>query len=875
MLQTRTQKAVVIGTLALVIAFFAQYAFHFLPQRGMVVLSNGCQLATALFAAASCLLYAGRSRDMPRTRRIAWTLIGLNSAAWTLGQASYMYYDAVLRVHVPCPGWPDVGFLLQYPPLWVGVILLFGSVPVAGRARLLLDNVLVAGAAGVLSWGFLVQPMWSHSHTAFFSKLVFCLYPLADLGALFCALALAGAASSGKISRAMPLALAAGVAVNGFTDTVTAYFNFTNSYHTGMWTDAGFIIGPLLIGYAPLTEWWRQEKAQTETAKRPLRAPMLITVAGPYLAAGGAFALAAWHDYADDHIIGAGTFAAGIFLLVLVIGRQVLTLLENRHLTSQVLMFNESLEQVVGQRTRQLASVHRLTRAVNTTLDVDQVIEVALLHAQEAAEAEGVVLWLAETDVFGERMQRAGQRGLDESPLLMQMDGQAAGEQVRRVVLTDHAQPGSRQTTCLFVPMCWQQTTVGTIAVVRRETPFTEEDGTLLESMGIEVGAALENARRYQSAAHAADHDPVTGLLNHRAIHQRLEGAFAQAKSSRQPLSVLLLDMDNFRLFNETYGHPVGDLALRTVAAALREECLAPACIGRYGADEFLVLLPDVRPDEARNLGMRLRERLGREGYHPAGDARTVPFAVCCGVATFPDDSLSRHELLTLAESSLLVGKRSEGGIAAMPEDRSTGDSLRMDESFGVLDALVASVDNTDRYTRRHCEDVTEYALWIAEEMGLSEETLRVVRIGGLLHDVGKIGVPDEILRKPGRLSEDEYDAIKQHPKTGALFVGAIPGMEMILDAVRSHHERWDGGGYPDALAGEAIPLLGRIMAVADACSAITTERPYRKGTPWSMALREISACSGTQFDPQVAQAFLRAAHRRRPAEDCARLVEA
>ncbi len=333
--------------------------------------------------------------------------------------------------------------------------------------------------------------------------------------------------------------------------------------------------------------------------------------------------------------------------------------------------------------------------------------------------------------------------------------------------------------------------------------------------------------------------------------------------------------MDNFRLFNETYGHPVGDLALRTVASALCEECPAPEGVGRYGADEFLVILPNMLPEGARALGVRLRERLEREGYHPAGDARTVPFSVCCGVATFPDNSLSRHELLTLAESSLSVGKRSEGGIAEASETRTTRDTLPLDESFGVLDALVASVDNKDRYTRRHSEDVTEYALWIADEMGLSEETMRVVRIGGLLHDVGKIGVPDDILRKPGRLTDDEYDAIKQHPATGALIVGAISGMEMILDAVRSHHERWDGGGYPDRLSGEAIPLLGRIMAVADAFSAITTERPYRKGAPWSTALREISACIGTQFDPEVAQAFLRAAHRRRPAEDWARQGEA
>ena len=148
--------------------------------------------------------------------------------------------------------------------------------------------------------------------------------------------------------------------------------------------------------------------------------------------------------------------------------------------------------------------------------------------------------------------------------------------------------------------------------------------------------------------------------------------------------------------------------------------------------------------------------------------------------------------------------------------------------------------------------------------MGLSEETLRALRIGGLLHDVGKIGVPDEILRKPGRLTDEEYEIFQQHPLLGAFIVGSIPGMEGIVEVVRSHHERWDGKGYPDGLQGEDIPLLGRIAAVADAVSAMTTNRPYRRGMEWEVAIAEVRANAGTQFDPEVAAAFLRAARKQR-----------
>jgi putative nucleotidyltransferase with HDIG domain len=192
--------------------------------------------------------------------------------------------------------------------------------------------------------------------------------------------------------------------------------------------------------------------------------------------------------------------------------------------------------------------------------------------------------------------------------------------------------------------------------------------------------------------------------------------------------------------------------------------------------------------------------------------------------------------------------------------------ALRTEGSFDVLDAMVTAVDNKDRYTRHHSEDVTEYALWIAEELGYSEGTQRVIRIGGLLHDVGKIGVPEDILRKPGKLSDEEYETMKRHTQLGTLIVGGVAGMESIIDIVRSHHERWDGKGYPDGLAGEDIPLLGRLLAVADAFSAMTTDRPYRRGLPWEVALSEIRKNIGTQFDPEMAKAFLATAAKGRRA---------
>ena len=176
-----------------------------------------------------------------------------------------------------------------------------------------------------------------------------------------------------------------------------------------------------------------------------------------------------------------------------------------------------------------------------------------------------------------------------------------------------------------------------------------------------------------------------------------------------------------------------------------------------------------------------------------------------------------------------------------------------------MLDALVTAVDNKDKYTRQHSEDVMGYSLLIARELGLGEEEQRTLAVSALLHDVGKIGVPDAILRKPGQLTEEEFKAVRQHPTMGAALVSTVTGLEATLDAVRHHHERWDGGGYPSGLRGAETPLMARLMAVADAFSAMTTDRPYRSGMDKVKALSILEDGAGTQWDPECIQSLLNA----------------
>jgi len=177
--------------------------------------------------------------------------------------------------------------------------------------------------------------------------------------------------------------------------------------------------------------------------------------------------------------------------------------------------------------------------------------------------------------------------------------------------------------------------------------------------------------------------------------------------------------------------------------------------------------------------------------------------------------------------------------------------------AFDVLDSLVTAIDHKDQYTKAHSLDMTNHALFLAQALGCSEETYNIVRVAGLLHDVGKIGVPDGILQKPGRLTPDEYEIMKKHVTLSALIIHDLPRLPDILDAVACHHERWDGGGYPNGLKGEEIPHLGRVMAIADAFSAMTLDRPYRMGMSLDEALAEMERGSGTQFDPDLVALFI------------------
>jgi diguanylate cyclase (GGDEF)-like protein len=443
-------------------------------------------------------------------------------------------------------------------------------------------------------------------------------------------------------------------------------------------------------------------------------------------------------------------------------------------------------------------------------------------------------------------------RALEQRAVVEWVEGDpAAPDDLRRRARTQGAR------AALVVPLYWQDHHIGVLSLYASHALHVDRKRLhLLEALAAEAALAIEHTRLHARLQRAIDLDSLTGLLNHRALQQQLDRLLRLAHRTAKPLSLLMIDVAGFRRFNETHGHVAGDELLRLVARLLERTSRAGDLIARFGGDEFVLVLPGTVAPDAEAVGRRILSQAGELAVSAGGEQ--LPVALSIGIASFPADGRTRSELLDVARAATDAAR--EAGPGQVQRGRGVPavgqDAL---SALAVLDGLVSAIDRKDRYTRQHSDVVTVAAVRLASALQLSPATHDVLQIAGPVHDVGKIAVPDAILMKPGPLTADERVLMQQHVEYGLMLIRDVPYLPDVIDAVLHHHERWDGTGYPRGRSGDEIPLVGRIMAIADAYSAMIVDRPYRKRRQQAEAFEELRAGAGTQFDPDLVEPFIHA----------------
>jgi diguanylate cyclase (GGDEF)-like protein/putative nucleotidyltransferase with HDIG domain len=419
-----------------------------------------------------------------------------------------------------------------------------------------------------------------------------------------------------------------------------------------------------------------------------------------------------------------------------------------------------------------------------------------------------------------------------------------------------HLQQGIR--SIVYLPLTIKDQSIGSLIVgARHPHAFSGKQLKLLEQVALQIATPIENSQLYARAEQRSRIDELTGLFNRRHFEERLKEEIGRHSRYGDVFSIFLLDLDNFKTYNDIYGHPSGDILLNQVGKTIRNSIRNADQAFRYGGDEFVAILPHTAVDDARVVADRVREGI-------ATDMAQKESAITCsiGLACYPSDGVMAGEIVTVADTALYFAKRTGGdrvyvSSKILSEPLEDAGIYARRNGLSAIYALVSTVEAKDPYTYGHSKKVNTYAVALAEAIGLPPEEVSRVSTAALLHDIGKIGVPDKVLNKKGKLNAEDWEAIKSHPKLGATIVGNIPNLAPCVSTILHHHEWWDGTGYPEGLKGEQISIEARILAVADAFEAMSSARPYRPALCGEKVLKELRRGAGSQFDPELVETFI------------------
>ncbi len=386
-----------------------------------------------------------------------------------------------------------------------------------------------------------------------------------------------------------------------------------------------------------------------------------------------------------------------------------------------------------------------------------------------------------------------------------------------------------------------------------------------LESAVAILAIAFKNASLYTAMQNEARMDALTNLYNRRFFSEKIRQEFEIAKY--ESMTLVMFNLDDFSLYNELYGTSEGDLALRRFADVLCSVVGSRGTIARYAGKEFIVSLPLCDARTGQKITEDVRENFNRI-LATAGKRTKMFLTFSAGVCSYPSAASNLDELVTYVNMAVYSAKKNGKNRTVVYNPKQAVEDSKAEvqaaakreigeNCAATIFALTAAIDAKDHYTFQHSNNVSEYATILAAAIPLDEEHIEIIRQAGLLHDIGKIGVPESILSKQGKLTDEEYEIMKQHAEGSIAMIKYLPSLDYVIPTAISHHERWDGKGYPRGLAGEEIPIGARCLCLADSFDAMVTQRPYKEPMTVEAALEEIRKNIGKQFEPELGNKFI------------------
>src|SRR3954470_17497695 len=553
-----------------------------------------------------------------------------------------------------------------------------------------------------------------------------------------------------------------------------------------------------------------------------------------------AFPIAATAVNASRGLSGSAAIYFAVFFvatLILAFGRQAYLLLDNR----RSVIRERRLRTEVVRRNEELEALTTLAATLTETLEEEPVLERGLEALRLAGRATSMAFHVPSGN--GLELRAAAGEWSTDSPWVTHDSPQTWRPGL--VVV------GGRQIVRLAVAA--RGSDIGLVTLVRTgDDQVTPHELDLLRLLVDQVAIAIQNARDYRDRLEQAIRDPLTGLLNRRFLYEAFAKEIDRHARYATGGSIVLIDVDDFKLVNDTLGHTAGDGVLCQIGRIAMRVIRGSDSFARVGGEEFALLLPETSQLDALIVAERLRRAIASA---PILSDRTV--TVSAGIASWPEDGVLLEELEGKADGALYWAKRNGKNLCAVATEVVVSESGETsDGMLAHLHALVATIDSQHLNTRDHSQNVAAYAAAIGEHIGLSRERIVLLRRAALFHDLGKVAVRREVLNKPARLTDAEFEEIKVHTVGGGAML-AHSGFEVEADWVRHHHERIDGRGYPDGLPGAEIPVEARIIHVADSFEAMTSDRPYHRGIPVEDAVAELRRCAGTQFDGRLIDALV------------------